>query len=206
THSEVAVNDRLFETLDPTTRAFEFEAQTYLLTDTVGFIRKLPHQLVEAFHSTLEETLVAHLILHVADASEPEDELESMIKAVDDVLEVVEAAKIPRLLVLNKADLIQSEQEAYLRRVYPDAVLASALTGAGLEPLKEQIRDFFSSRLVSVELFFTYGDGRVIGDIYRVGADVELENTPDGVIVRARLHREDAERFARFNHKPAPGL
>ncbi|MHB0867090.1 MAG: GTPase HflX [Thermoleophilia bacterium] len=205
THSEVFVNDQLFETLDPTTRAYEFDSQTYLLTDTVGFIRKLPHQLVEAFHSTLEETLVAHLILHVADASEPEDELESMIKAVDDVLEDVQAANIPRLLVLNKADLVHGEQEAFLRRSYPDAVLVSALTGEGLEPLMEKIRDFFRSSLVSVELFFPYGKAGAMGDIYRIGADVELENTPEGVIVRARLQQADAARFARFSYNPDSG-
>lgn len=198
TSSEVSVNDRLFETLDPTTRAYEFDGQTFLLTDTVGFIRKLPHQLVEAFHSTLEETLVAHLVLHVADASQPEDELEAMIKAVEEVLEEIEASKINRLLVLNKADLIDSDQKAFLERIYPGAVLTSALTGAGLEALKERIRGFFNSRLVDVELFFSYGHGRAIGDIYRIGADVELENTEEGVIVRARLPREEAARFARF--------
>ncbi|MHB1390361.1 MAG: GTPase HflX [Thermoleophilia bacterium] len=206
THSEVSVHDRLFETLDPTTRAYEFDSQTYLLTDTVGFIRKLPHQLVEAFHSTLEETLVAHLILHVADASEPEDELEAIIRAVDDVLEDVQAAKIPRLLVLNKADLVHSEQEAFLRRTYPDAVLVSALTEEGLETLRQAIRDFFRESLVSVELFFPYGDAGAMGDIYCLGADVELENTPEGVVVRARLQQEDAARFARFSYKPDPGL
>lgn len=202
THSEVSVNDRLFETLDPTTRAFESEGQTYLLTDTVGFIRKLPHQLVEAFQSTLEETLVADLILHVSDASQPDDELESMVKAVEDVLEGIDAAGIPRLLVLNKSDLIDEAQTAFLRRIYPDAVLTSALSTDGLDELRQRIRDFFTSRLVDVELFFPYGNGRAIGDIYRVGAGVELENTEAGVIVRARLPREDAERLSRFAHGP----
>ena len=126
TAGEVSVNDRLFETLDPTTRAFEFEGQTFLLTDTVGFIRKLPHQLVEAFHSTLEETLVAHLILHVADASAPEEELEGMIAAVDGVLDEIEASSIPRLLVLNKIDRLDADQKEFLRRTYPDAVMISA--------------------------------------------------------------------------------
>ena len=198
TASSVAVNDRLFETLDPTTRAYEFDNQTFLLTDTVGFIRKLPHQLVEAFHSTLEETLVAHLILHVADASMPEDELDGMIRAVDFVLEEIEAQSIPRLLVLNKIDKIDPGQEAFLRRTYSGAVLVSALTGGGLPDLEKRIKDFFDARLVSVELFFPYGDGQVIGDIYKVGAEVEMENTHEGVIIRARLPREYADRFARF--------
>jgi GTP-binding protein HflX len=194
----VSVNDRLFETLDPTTRAYEFEGQTFLLTDTVGFIRKLPHQLVEAFHSTLEETLVAHLILHVADAAAPEEELDGMVRAVETVLEGIEAASIPRLLVLNKIDRLDPGQEAFLRRTYPEAVFISALKCNGLDGLQQRVKDFFDARLERVKLFFPYGDGRAIGEIYKVGAEVELENTPEGVIVRARLPREDAARFAKF--------
>lgn len=198
TSSEVSVNDRLFETLDPTTRAFEYDGQNYLLTDTVGFIRKLPHQLVEAFHSTLEETLVANLILHVTDASQDEDELEEMIDAVDTVLEEIEAARIERILVLNKIDLVDPDQQAFLRRVYPEAVLTSAVKGDGLEELRRRIRKFFSARMIDVKLFFPYGDGKPIGEVYRVGADVELENSAEGVTVRARMPREDAARFARY--------
>ncbi len=198
TRSDVPVDDRLFETLDPTTRAFEFEGQTFLLTDTVGFIRKLPHQLVEAFHSTLEETLVAQLILHVADAAAPEDELERMIGAVENVLDEIEAASITRLLVLNKVDRLNPDQEAYLRRTHSDAVFVSALKGDGLEELQRRIGAFFASRMVGVELFFPYSDGRAIGEIYKLGVDVELENTAEGIIVRARVPREDAVRYERF--------
>lgn len=197
TSGGVSVDDRLFETLDPTTRSFTFEGQSFLLTDTVGFIRKLPHQLVEAFRSTLEETLVANLILHVADASAPEEELDGMIRAVENVLDEIEADSIPRILVLNKSDRLDPDQENFLRRTYPDAVLISALKRQGLEGLQQRIKEFFDSRLVSVELFFPYGDGRVIGEIYRSGSDVELENTPEGVIVRARLPREEAARLSK---------
>lgn len=201
TSGNVPVNDRLFETLDPATRAYEFDGQTYLLTDTVGFIRKLPHQLVEAFHSTLEETLVANLILHVADAGIHEDELDGTIRAVEQVLEGIDAAGISRLLVLNKMDLVNGEQQAFLRRNWPEAVCVSALKGDGLQELKERVRDFFRSRLVSVELLLPYGDGRVIGDIYRVGSEVELKNLEDGVAVRARLPREEAARFNRYRRQ-----
>ncbi|MBI5870415.1 MAG: GTPase HflX [Actinobacteria bacterium] len=200
TSGGVSVNDRLFETLDPTTRSFTFQGQGFLLTDTVGFIRKLPHQLVEAFHSTLEETLVAHLILHVADASAPEEDLDGMIRAVETVLEGINAASIPRILVLNKSDRLDSNQENFLRRTYPDAVMVSALKQEGLESLLQRVKEFFDLRLVSVELFFPYGDGSAIGEIYRSGSDVELENTPEGVIVRARLPREEAERFKKYSH------
>ncbi len=146
---------------------------------------------------------MAHLILHVADASVPEEELEDVIRVVDGVLDEIAAASMPRLLVLNKCDLLDPGQEAFLRRTWPDAVLTSALTGAGLDTLRRRIADFFNSRLESVELFFPYGNGRLIGEIYRIGTDVELENRADGVVVRARLPRDEAARFARFKKPPA---
>ena len=96
TGAEVGVRDRLFHTLDPTTRSFEIAGRTYLLTDTVGFIRKLPHQLVEAFGATLEEALGADLLVHVADASAPEEELREMLAAVEDVLDEIGAGERPR--------------------------------------------------------------------------------------------------------------
>ena len=109
TGAEVGVGDRLFHTLDPTTRSFEQSGRTYLLTDTVGFIEKLPHQLVEAFKATLEETVLADLILHVVDAAAPEERLLADMRAVDEVLEEIGAGEKPRLLVLNKADLLDED-------------------------------------------------------------------------------------------------
>src|SRR6185503_7143928 len=102
TDASVSVDDRLFETLDPTTRAFEHEGRRYLVTDTVGFIRRLPTQLVEGFAATLEETLAADLILHVADGSAPDDRLTEQIAAVESVLGEIGAIEIPTQLVLNK--------------------------------------------------------------------------------------------------------
>src|SRR5581483_10872851 len=98
----VSVEDRLFETLDPTTRAFEHEGRRYLVTDTVGFIRRLPHQLVEGF----AETLVADMVLHVVDASADEHELDRQVRAVEEVLAEIGASELPRELVLNKIDLV----------------------------------------------------------------------------------------------------
>lgn len=198
TEGGVSVNDRLFETLDPTTRSFTYEGQNFLLTDTVGFIRKLPHQLVEAFRSTLEETLVAHLILHVADASVPEEELDGMIRAVEVVLDDIDASSIPGILVLNKSDRLSPEQEGFLRRTYPEAVLVSALKQEGLDTLQIRIKEFFDSSLTALELFSPYGDGSIIGEIYRIGTDVELENTSEGVIVRARVPLEEVARFRKY--------
>ncbi len=109
TGSEVGVGDRLFHTLDPTTRVLRTGGRDYLLTDTVGFIRKLPHQLVEAFGATLEETRVADLILHIVDGSASEDERLSMIRAVEDVLGEIGASEVPRMLVLGKVDQVDEE-------------------------------------------------------------------------------------------------
>ena len=110
TGAEVGVGDRLFHTLDPTTRSFELSGRDYLLTDTVGFIEKLPHQLVEAFKATLEETVLADLIVHVVDAAAPEERRLADMTAVDEVLEEIGAGEKPRLLVLNKADLLDEER------------------------------------------------------------------------------------------------
>ena len=115
TGSSVGVADRLFHTLDPSTRAARLNGRPYLLTDTVGFIRKLPHQLVDAFGATLEETTVADLVLHVVDASVPEVEMDEMLRAVDAVLEEIGAGDRPRLLVLNKADALDDERREELR-------------------------------------------------------------------------------------------
>src|SRR5919108_1246664 len=135
TGADVGVRERLFHTLDPTTRSLEIAGRTYLLTDTVGFIRKLPHQLVDAFSATLEEALGADLIVHVADASVPEEELHEMFDAVDDVLAETGAGERPRLLALNKIDLLDDERRRELSFRFPGAVQVSGATGEGLDEL-----------------------------------------------------------------------
>src|SRR5438105_13100180 len=120
TGAEVSVENRLFETLDPTTRGFEFEGRRYLVTDTVGFIRRLPHQLVEGFASTLEETLVADMVLHVADASVSEERLDEMVRAVEDVLNEIGAVELPIQLVLNKIDRVDEIGRRRLANRFPD--------------------------------------------------------------------------------------
>ena len=135
TGATVPVRDRLFHTLDPTTRVLRAGGRDYLLTDTVGFIRKLPHQLVDAFGATLEETVRADLVLHVVDASVDEEELDAMTRAVDDVLQEIAADEAPRLLVLAKADRIDEERRAELAHRHPGALLISAVTGEGIPAL-----------------------------------------------------------------------
>jgi len=198
TGAEVSSADRLFETLDPTTRAYVFGGRAYTLTDTVGFIRKLPHGLVEAFASTLEETIAGDLILHVADASADEEERIAQQRAVEDVLEEIGAGEIPRLTVLNKIDLLDPQARRRLRNANPQAVLVAARTGEGVEDLEAAIAAFFATRFEPVELLVPHTEGRELAALYALGAPIEREDTAEGVVIRAHLPEAEARRYARF--------
>jgi GTP-binding protein HflX len=204
TGATVPVRDRLFHTLDPTTRVLRAGGRDYLLTDTVGFIRKLPHQLVDAFGATLEETRRADLILHVADASVPEEELAEMTRAVEDVLVEIAADEAPRVLVLAKADQVDEERRAELAHRHPDAILVSAQSGEGVAALTERIETEFARRFAEVELLVPYDEGGRLAELHELAGDLEREDTPDGVRVLARLPAGTAARFAPFalTHKP----
>ena len=147
TDAEASVDDRLFETLDPTTRGFVHDSRRYLVTDTVGFIRRLPHQLVEGFAATLEETLLADLVLHVVDASEDDDRMEETIAAVDGVLLEIGARELPVELVLNKIDLVDPLRRRRLGNRFPDALQISAAGGEGLEELRAHIAELLRGPL-----------------------------------------------------------
>jgi GTP-binding protein HflX len=205
TGATVPVRDRLFHTLDPTTRVLRAGGRDYLLTDTVGFIRKLPHQLVDAFGATLEETRRADLILHVVDASAPEDELTAMTRSVEDVLSEIGADEVARLLVLAKADQLDDERRDELSFRHRDALLVSAVTGEGIPELVERIETEFARRLAEVELLVPYGEGGRLAELHELAGDLEREDTPDGVRVLARLPASIAARYAPFalTHKPA---
>ena len=198
TGSSVGVRDSLFHTLDPTTRLLRTGGRDYLMTDTVGFIRKLPHQLVEAFGATLEETRLADLILHVVDASVPEAELVAMTRAVEDVLLEIGADAVPQILVLAKADRIDDERRGELERRHPDAVLISAVTGEGLETLEQRIEEEFARTLQDVELLIPYDAGARLAELHVIAGDLEREDTPDGVRVLARLPAAVAARYQGF--------
>src|SRR3712207_5210560 len=198
TGATVGVRDRLFHTLDPTTRQLQLHGRTYLLTDTVGFIRKLPHQLVDAFGATLEETRLADLILHVVDASQPEDEMLEMLRAVDDVLEEIGAGDRPRILVLNKADMLDEDRRRELGFRHPDGVLVSAVTGEGLEVLGDRIEREFERTLRPVELLLPFSEGGRLAELHDVAGDLEREDTTEGVRIRARVPATVAERFAPY--------
>jgi GTP-binding protein HflX len=195
TGAEVGVGDRLFHTLDPTTRSFELSGRTYLLTDTVGFIEKLPHQLVEAFKATLEETVLADLILHVVDAAAPEERRLADMRAVDMVLEEIGTGGKPRLLVLNKADLLDGDErhEAELR--HPGAVLVSALTSEGLDELRAGMETAFEETLADVELLVPYAEGARLHELYELAGDLERTERDDGVLVHAKVPVAELHRF-----------
>jgi GTPase len=199
TAANVSVDDRLFETLDPTTRGFEYAGRRYLLTDTVGFIRRLPHQLVEGFAATLEETLAADLVLHVLDASEPDDRLDEMNAAVQAVLTEIGADELPMRLVLNKIDAVDPLRRRRLTSRFPDAPQVSARTGEGLDELRANLAAFFADRFEPVELLLPYEDGGRLAELYALGAPiVERVDREDGVYVRAHLPHRELRRFGRY--------
>ena len=195
TGAEVGVGDRLFHTLDPTTRGYEYEGRRFLVTDTVGFIEKLPHQLVEAFKATLEETVLADLLLHVVDASADEDQMKVQMQAADAVLGEIGAGDKPRVLVMNKVDLLDAAQRAELRIRVPDAVFVSAATGEGLEQLKAEIDHTFEQTMSPVELFVPYSQGARLHDLHEVAGRIDREDEAEGVRVRTRLPSGQLHRF-----------
>jgi GTP-binding protein HflX len=199
TGAEVSVENRLFETLDPATRGFEHEGKRYLVTDTVGFIRRLPTQLVEGFASTLEETLVADLVLHVVDASVPDDRVLEMIASVDAVLAEIGADEVPVELVLNKIDRVDPLGRRRLANQFPGALQVSAVRGDGLDALRERIAARFSDRYEDVRLLLPYDEGGRLAELYSLGAPIdEREDGAEGVLVRARLPQREVRRFARY--------
>jgi GTP-binding protein HflX len=199
TDASVSVRNRLFETLDPTTRGFEHDGRRYLVTDTVGFVRRLPHQLVEGFAATLEETLVADLVLHVVDGSVAEDKLIEQIAAVNEVLHEIGADELPVELVINKIDAVDVLHRRRLANRYPDALQVSALTGEGLDALRARIADRFAERFEPVRLLLPYEEGGKLNELYALGAPIEeREDTDEGVLVVARLPRREITRFARY--------
>ena len=199
TGADASVDDRLFETLDPTTRGFEVDGRRYLVTDTVGFIRRLPHELVEGFAATLEETLVADLVLHVADASASDGELDEMLHAVDSVLSEIGAGELPIELVLNKIDELDPLARRRLGNRFPEALQVSARTGEGLDELRERLVERFGERFEEVRLLIPYDEGARLAELYALGTPVdERVDRPEGVFVRARLPRREVRRFAPF--------
>jgi len=187
TEADVNVNDALFETLDSTTRLLEHDGCQVLMSDTVGFIRHLPHQLVEAFASTLEEVREANLILHVIDASEVEERRQLRVEAVEEVLQELEADEIPRTLVLNKVDLLDENERVALRNRWPQAIHVSAHSGEGLELLRDRLAEIARERMVQVDLIIPYERGDLIAAVHAAGNDVVESANDTGMQISALL-------------------
>src|SRR3954451_785378 len=197
TNAGVLVEDALFATLDPTTRrATTADGRVFTLTDTVGFVRHLPHDLVEAFASTLEESAQADLLLHVVDGSDPDPE--GQIRAVHDVLAEIGAGKVPELIVINKADLASPEAVAALRARYRDAVVVSARTGQGLDDLRRTVESRLPRPEVEVRALIPYERGDLLNRIHQAGELLTTEHTPAGTLVVARVHADLAGELAEF--------
>ncbi len=198
TGADVEVRDRLFHTLDPTTRTLRVNGRAHLLTDTVGFIRKLPHTLVDSFAATLEETRRADILVHVLDGSAPEEQAEAMRRAVEETLEEIGAGDRPRVLALNKIDLLDETAREELRFAHSDAVLVSAGTGEGVPELGDRVAHELSHTLRELELLLPYSDGSHLAELHDLAGELSRVDTPEGVRVRALVPAAAAERFARF--------
>jgi len=189
TGAGVLVEDALFATLDPTTRRSQTaDGRVFTLTDTVGFVRHLPHDLVEAFASTLEESAQSDLLVHVVDGSDPDPN--GQISAVRGVLADIGAGKLPELIVINKADAASAEVLTTLRTQHPGAMVVSARTGEGIELLRAKIETGLPRPEIEVRALVPYERGDLINRIHQAGEFVTLEHTGGGTLVVARVHAD----------------
>jgi GTP-binding protein HflX len=196
TDAGVLVEDRLFATLDATTRRLDLPGgETVLCTDTVGFVRKLPHQLVEAFKSTLEVTTEADLLVHVVDADA--EDPEAQIRAVHDVLAEIGGLEAPELIVANKAD-VAPEAATRIVADHDGGVAISAASGEGIDGLLVTISDRLRSLVEPVELHIPYARGDLIAAVHRSGEVLTETATEDGLVLRARVEPADLGRFDGF--------
>src|ERR1039458_1994947 len=184
--------------LPTSVRTLKLSGRRYLGSDTVGFIRKLPHQLIDAFGATLEETGRAELLVHVIDASAPEDEMEAMRRSVEETLREIGVDERPRVPVLNKVDLLDERAREDLRTNHPDAGLVSGETGYGLHELGERIERELAHTLRPVDLLVPYANGGSLAELHELAGEISRQDTPEGVRVRALVPARLAERFARF--------
>ena len=196
TDAGVLVEDRLFATLDATTRRLQLPGgEAVFLSDTVGFIRKLPHQLVEAFKSTLDVAVDADLLVHVVDASDPDPE--GCIAAVRIVLDEIGADRVPELFVFNKADLAPAAAARLVDRE-PGSVAISAETGEGMDDLLAMVGRRLRRQTIVVRLLVPYARGDVLAMAHREGEVLEVEEAVDGWVVQVRVDEGSAGRLAEF--------
>lgn len=197
TDADVLAQDRLFSTLDSTVRKLALPgAPSAVISDTVGFVRRLPHHLVEAFRSTLIEVREADLLLHVVDASDPDPG--GQIDAVRDVLVEIEAEQIPELIVFNKTDLADDVALRRRRNLHPEALFVSALTGDGVPALREAIGDALEGQTTLLHLTIPYERGDVVASAYRMGEVVAVKHDAHGTVLDVRVPPQAAGEFSDF--------
>ncbi|MBE1514032.1 GTPase HflX [Nesterenkonia halotolerans] len=204
TDAGVMVENALFATLDPTTRkAVTPDGIGYTLSDTVGFVRQLPTQLIEAFRSTLEEVADADLILHVVDASHPEPE--GQIRAVRTVLAEVDAHEVDEIIVLNKADLADWDVVERIRRREPHTIVVSAHTGEGIEELRELISNSIPRPSVPLDLMVPYAQGDVVSRLHAEDAEIlSTEYLEEGTLLKVLVRRELVADLSEYQVQPEP--
>jgi GTP-binding protein HflX len=198
TDAGVLVEDRLFATLDSTVRRLELPNQrAVLLADTVGFVRRLPHHLVEAFQSTLSEVAEADLLLHVVDGTV--EDPAGQITAVREVLLEIGAAELPELIVFNKSDVIGDQAMRRLVNLYPEAVFVSASKRAGLDELLVRIGELVEKAMVTLTLEIPYTRGDLVAAVHRVGEVIEEKHDDNGMILEVRVPETSQAQFAEFS-------
>ncbi len=198
TDAGVLVEDRLFATLDSTVRRLDLpNHRQVLFADTVGFVRRLPHHLIEAFQSTLAEVAEADLLLHIVDGSD--EDPGGQIAAVREVLQEIGAAGIPELLVFNKADLISDQASSRLVNLYPDSVIISATKDIGLEELLVRVGELVERTMITLTLEIPYSRGDLVAAAYRVGEVIEEKDDDNGMILEVRIPETARAQFAEFS-------
>ncbi len=198
TDAGTLVEDRLFATLDPTVRRLDLpDHQPVLLADTVGFVRRLPHGLIEAFQSTLAEATQADLLVHIVDGTD--EDPAGQIAAVREVLAEIEANEIPELLVVNKTDALSATQLSRLRNLYPDAVFISALHSDGIDDLIEALGDAIQRKMVTLSLSVPYSRSDVVARAHQVGDVIEEKHDENGTVLDVRVPTRLRDQFAGFD-------
>jgi GTP-binding protein HflX len=206
--SNIFVENRLFATLDPLTRDVDLGDNAHVLvTDTVGFIRKLPHHLVASFRATLEETRDADLLLHVIDASSPTWEEQRVV--VSQVLDELEVSDRPTLLVFNKIDLLDHDALLALQErigaLSPSSIFVSSVADGGLEPLRRALASSIRSRRPLTRILMSPSDGRMLAEIHRTGEVIEQRMEGERLLVEARVDEVLAGRLRRSGAEVSNG-
>lgn len=197
TRAGVLVENSLFATLDATVRKSQTaDGRLYTLADTVGFVRQLPHQLVEAFRSTLEEVADADVLVHVVDASHPDPA--GQLATVRDVIGEVDARHIPEIVVFNKSDLVSADDRLVLRGLEPNAIFVSARSGEGMAELDARIAEILPEPDIELELLVPYDRGEVVSQLHRSARILSTEYAETGTLVRALVHADIAAPLREF--------